>query len=687
MSSSYYRSEENDYNDLEAPVWDDVEGSNKGDHPNRNPIDELSQTFANIDLLGTPEQSITNKEEEETDEEMEQPMNTEVGFTSSSIDYPSTAPQEDIEGNHADLMAKLAPEGDPGLTEFESNQNAICLPRGTDDPLFAGNQFASPLKVDIEDNNTFLGSEHKLDHSQLSKKSQLQQLFNGKRLRRRRVPVERLGEDPLGKAQKDDEFVEEDLNAEIGSDASTNGKSTNSDIIRQMESPLYQLSPRKDPILDSDNEMTKDTRSDESTQVIKDTDIEQVEDVQIHNEGTPFRIEVKDPIKIDELTSSHIEYMVNTISSSVPNGSSQLRRRYSDFRWLYRQLQNNHWGKIIPPPPEKQAVGRFKDDFVESRRLQMESMLNRIAKDPVLQKDDDFIFFLSSDSFTKDSKIREYSSGSAAYNDNNDLSEIHISEIQLLGPEDAAVVLKNGGLDAENNRGFMNLSFSSPPKYIEQDVFFLKEYDKLTLLELQLKQLYKSFDLIDTQRNELSSTIEEFSKLIRQLAKLEVTKQSTQLLTNFAEVQEKIKQILERNALQDVLTVAATIDEYIRSLSSVRATFKQRKKLGYYLGIVEADLNKKLVQFNKQTNNGQRKIEGNEKLTKLKDECDTLKSRYDRILKWFNQVAVTIKKELRSYNKEKIKEARNSIEISLEGAIESQKECIELWETFFQTNL
>ena len=409
-----------------------------------------------------------------------------------------------------------------------------------------------------------------------------------------------------------------------------------------------------------------------------------------------FKIEVKDPIKIDELTSSHVEYLVHTklapssatsSTSILPSGESQIRRRYRDFRWLYRQLQNNHWGKIIPPPPEKQAVGRFKDDFIENRRFQMESMLNRIARDPILQKDDDFIFFLTSESFSKDSKIREYVSGSAAYNDDNDLSEIHISEIKLLGPEDAAIVLKNGGLDADNNRGFMNISFSSPPKYIEQDQFFIQEYDNLSILESQLKQIYQSLDLIDTQRNELASTIGEFAEVIKSLAKLEVTRQSSELLSNFSEVHSKIKSILERNSLQDALTIIATVDEYIRSLASVRATFKQRRKIGYYLGIVENDFRKKLAQFDRQTNNGQRDIKGDSKFLKLKNECDILQTRRDKISKWFNDVTNTIRLELNSYNKERINEFKNSIEISLEGAIESQKECIELWETFFQTNL
>jgi sorting nexin-1/2 len=82
-------------------------------------------------------------------------------------------------------------------------------------------------------------------------------------------------------------------------------------------------------------------------------------------------------------------------------------RRYRDFLWLYTQLHNNSPGIIIPPPPEKQAVGRFDSDFVESRRAALERMLNRIAAHPMLQHDSDLKLFLESDAFNVDVKNKE----------------------------------------------------------------------------------------------------------------------------------------------------------------------------------------------------------------------------------------------------------------------------------------
>lgn len=122
-----------------------------------------------------------------------------------------------------------------------------------------------------------------------------------------------------------------------------------------------------------------------------------------------FSIYVGDPHKVGDLTSSHTEYSVTTKTSSkgYRNPEFTVSRRYRDFLWLYTQLHNNNPGVIIPPPPEKQAVGRFDADFVESRRAALERMLNKTASHTVLQHDSDLKLFLESDAFNVDIKNKE----------------------------------------------------------------------------------------------------------------------------------------------------------------------------------------------------------------------------------------------------------------------------------------
>ena len=145
-----------------------------------------------------------------------------------------------------------------------------------------------------------------------------------------------------------------------------------------------------------------------------------------------FEITVGDPHKVGDLTSSHTVYQVRTkVRKLLPVCRSRIAdrwlglatvqttskayrqpefavsRRYRDFLWLYTQLHTNNPGVVVPPPPEKQVVGRFDSSFVESRRAALERMLNKSAAHPILQHDGDLKLFLESDAFSVDVKHKE----------------------------------------------------------------------------------------------------------------------------------------------------------------------------------------------------------------------------------------------------------------------------------------
>ena len=61
----------------------------------------------------------------------------------------------------------------------------------------------------------------------------------------------------------------------------------------------------------------------------------------------------------------------------------------------------------MPPPPEKQAVGRFDSNFVESRRAALERMLDKTTNHHILQHDADLKIFLESEAFNVDVRNKE----------------------------------------------------------------------------------------------------------------------------------------------------------------------------------------------------------------------------------------------------------------------------------------
>lgn len=78
-------------------------------------------------------------------------------------------------------------------------------------------------------------------------------------------------------------------------------------------------------------------------------------------------------------------------------GQFSVLRRYSDFIWLYDQLCFQHPGVIVPPPPDKQAVGRFSAEFIESRRRALEKFMGRVLAHPSLSQSDLIVTFLEAD--------------------------------------------------------------------------------------------------------------------------------------------------------------------------------------------------------------------------------------------------------------------------------------------------
>ncbi|KDN42475.1 hypothetical protein RSAG8_06792, partial [Rhizoctonia solani AG-8 WAC10335] len=179
-----------------------------------------------------------------------------------------------------------------------------------------------------------------------------------------------------------------------------------------------------------------------------------------------FTITVGDPQKVGDPINPYIVYTVTTKTNSPhyrkPNMS--VLRRYSDFLWLFETLSFNKPGVFIPPVPEKQGFGRFQGAFVEQRRLALNNCIQKIANHPILSTDDDFKFFIESDSFALDVKHRK-------------------AEIAQ-----------------EKTGGF--LSSITGPKFYETDEWFDSKRSYVDALESQLRGLAKSVETVSKHQAE-----------------------------------------------------------------------------------------------------------------------------------------------------------------------------------------
>ncbi|KAJ5606260.1 hypothetical protein N7510_009041 [Penicillium lagena] len=362
-----------------------------------------------------------------------------------------------------------------------------------------------------------------------------------------------------------------------------------------------------------------------------------------------FDINVGDPHKVGDLTSSHIVYQVRTKTTSkayrVPEFA--VSRRYRDFLWLYNSLHNSNPGVVVAPPPEKQAVGRFDTNFVESRRAALERMLNKIAAHPILQHDADLKIFLESEAFTVDVKNKE-----------------------------------NREPDIGQSKGMLSsfgISVGGGGKFVEHDDWFHDRKIYLDALENQLKGLLKAIDTVVAQRKGLAEAAGDFSGSLHALAAVELSPALSAPLDGLSELQLRIRELYERQAQQDVLTLGITIDEYIRLIGSVKMAFSQRQKAFHSWHAAESDLQKRKHTQDKLLRQGKTQ---QDRLNQVNADVADAERKVHQTRLLFEDMGRLMRNELQRFEKEKVEDFKSGVETFLESAVEAQKELIELWETF-----
>ncbi|KAI9771813.1 MAG: Vacuolar protein sorting-associated protein 5 [Geoglossum simile] len=383
--------------------------------------------------------------------------------------------------------------------------------------------------------------------------------------------------------------------------------------------------------------------------------------VSIEQAANPsFEITVGDPHKVGDLTSSHIVYHVRTkarrYTSMNPTSSKAYKqpefavtRRYRDFLWLYNSLHSNNPGVVVPPPPEKQAVGRFDTNFVESRRAALERMLNKTAAHPILQHDGDLKLFLESEAFNVDVKHKEK-------------KEPALSESK--------------GMFSSIGGAF---SVGSAGKFVEQDDWFHDRKIYLDALENQLKALLKAIDAVVKQRKELAEAAGDFSASLHALSTVELSSSLSSPLEGLSDLQLRICELYERQAQQDVLTLGITVDEYIRLIGSIKQAFSQRQKSFQSWHTAESELAKRKATQDKLLRQGKTQ---QDRLNQLSADVGDAERRVHQARLLFEDMGRLMKGELEKFEREKVEDFKSGVETFLESAVEAQKELIELWETF-----
>lgn len=105
-----------------------------------------------------------------------------------------------------------------------------------------------------------------------------------------------------------------------------------------------------------------------------------------------YTVHITSPKKESKLKGlkSYIAYQLTPSFNNI-----KVSRRYKHFDWLHERLMEKFSIMAVPPLPDKQISGRYEDQFIEHRRLQLQEFVNYVCKHPVFSASEVWQHFLT----------------------------------------------------------------------------------------------------------------------------------------------------------------------------------------------------------------------------------------------------------------------------------------------------
>ena len=190
----------------------------------------------------------------------------------------------------------------------------------------------------------------------------------------------------------------------------------------------------------------------------------------------------------------------------------------------------------------------------------------------------------------------------------------------------------------------------------------------------------KSIDTVVLQRKGLAEAAGDFSASLHALAAVELSPALSNPLDGLSDLQLRIRELYERQAQQDVLTLGITIDEYIRLIGSVKTAFNQRQKAYHSWQAAESEMQKRKQTQDKLLRQGKTQ---QDRLTQVSADVADAERKVHQTRLLFEDMGKLMRNELQRFEKEKVEDFKSGVETFLESAVEAQKEVSKPWKRSF----
>lgn len=178
-------------------------------------------------------------------------------------------------------------------------------------------------------------------------------------------------------------------------------------------------------------------------------------------------------------------------------------------------------------------------------------------------------------------------------------------------------------------------------------------------------------DTMVAQRKSMAEAAGDFSSALHALSTVELAPSLSGPLDALSDLQLTIRDIYDRQAQQDELTLGIVLEEYIRLIGSVKMAFQQRQRAFYAWHAAESDLQKRKNSQDKLLRQGRSQTD---RLTAVGRDVEEAERKVQHARGLFEDMGKLMRGELDRFEKEKVEDFKSGVETFLESAVEAQKE-------------
>eukprot|EP00898_Chlorokybus_atmophyticus_P002514 jgi/Chlat1/3263/Chrsp22S03439 len=420
-------------------------------------------------------------------------------------------------------------------------------------------------------------------------------------------------------------------------------------------------------------------------------------------------ITVTDPVKRSDGAgfsalpggSTYVTYLV-TYRTDMPQYSRRagsVRRRFRDFVTLADKLAETQRGYFIPSRPDKSVEGQviMSKDFIEQRRKELETYMNRLAQHPVLAQCDLLKSFVDADG----EPFMSSSNGSLSrvLDGASKLPKQLFGSDSMTAPPPTEAVQPAKGNDLLRLFKELKQSMSNDwqgntrqAAYVEEEPEFVERKARVQDLEKAVIEASQRAELLCTSQQALVEVIGEVGLALIKLAKFQedepsaVASQKT-LASDCRRVGTAAVRVsrLMRTGTSKTVDQLQALHEYLAAMPAVRTAMQDRQEALVTVQTLAADAHAKTAKVQRLEQQATKVFGGDKHQRKIEDakrDVAATEASRDAALQEFRRIQERNKAEFERFDTERQTDFCDMLIGFVKTQVAYTDRCSEIWQAY-----